>query len=445
MLSRSSFLVLASALISGAVGCNSTDRGRVGKMIEYEKTSRPAPTGPHAVGREEVILVDPSRSIRYDYDEARGINQITAVSPLGTYRQVLDPTQSALANKPTKVFFAPSEPDPYSWELTSQTDVDRDNPRELRVVLHYPTDRERYVGLQPLYSEFLTEQLSGDHGVLDLLDEATAYVAPGIPPVGGKGELPVAMFVSGLGVETELYQTYPEELASHGYLVVSINAPFWGGPHENYAKAGKEPTFRPASAIGGMMNGMYNEASAFTFFDASFVLDALEKNDRYDRADFDNVYFFGHSYGSEMGSGAMMKDKRIAALCLVDGILYPDNKEVQARSSTPIFAMSSNSYGMSAKVFEPYAKADGSMVTYLYFAAAGHMSYSSGTLYSSASTQAERDVNVDTMVKSRKAILAFFESVRGGTYGDFAGYLRREFPDHISGNSARLLIDFSIR
>jgi len=194
-----------------------------------------------------------------------------------------------------------------------------------------------------------------------------------------------------------------------------------------------------------MMNGMYNEASAFTFFDPSFVLDSLEQDDRYARADFDNVFFFGHSYGSEMGSGAMMTDTRFKALGLVDGILYPEYKEQQATSSTPIFAMSSSGYGMTPDVFAPYLEADGSEVTFLYFPAASHMSYSSLSLLSSGSTSAERDVDLDTIVQSRKAILAFFESVRGGTYDDFAEYLKAEFPENISGNNAQLLIDFSIR
>ena len=49
------------------------------------------------------------------------------------------------------------------------------------------------------------------------------------------------------------------------------------------------------------------------------------------------------------------------------------------------------------------------------------------------------------MRRRRRAILALFESVRGGTYDDVATELKTEFPDDISGNNAQWPIDVSVR
>ena len=87
MFSRGGVIVLVAAFVGGAVGCSSSNRDAESEIVEYEASARPAPTGPYAVGREELILVDPSRSIRYEYDEARGINQKIEVTMIkrGSY------------------------------------------------------------------------------------------------------------------------------------------------------------------------------------------------------------------------------------------------------------------------------------------------------------------------------------------------------------------------
>ncbi|MFO1443222.1 hypothetical protein KDN24_08340 [Bacillus sp. Bva_UNVM-123] len=139
-------------------------------------------------------------------------------------------------------------------------------------------------------------------------------------------KFPVLLFSHGFGSTRMQSFSQMEELASHGYVVVSVD-------HTNDAAYTKFPDGRE------IMN--QTDAYSYSFdiedekdvttrsIDMSYVLDQLTTINNQDpqglftgKMDMDRIGIFGHSYGGSTAAQALLDDSRISAGINIDGPLH---------------------------------------------------------------------------------------------------------------------------
>lgn len=241
---------------------------------------------------------------------------------------------------------APTGPFPvaraeYDWVDHSRTDPlapAAGQPRELAVWIWYPaaptsasrpvdylpapwrTSLARYQGT--LMSTFLTR----DPALVHAHSIENATVAPTRPTY------PVVLMRSGIGALATDYTTLAEDLASHGYVVVGMDAPystsvvvFPDGRVVTRTDAGHPSDANlPAAKQNRLTDNLITLWSA----DTRFVLDRLTQLDDADptglfthRLDLGAVGIFGHSFGGATAAQFCHDDSRCRAGIDIDGAL----------------------------------------------------------------------------------------------------------------------------
>ncbi|MFE4017241.1 alpha/beta hydrolase family protein [Streptomyces sp. NPDC059101] len=140
---------------------------------------------------------------------------------------------------------------------------------------------------------------------------------------------PVVLYSPGGGDPRTLGTGVAEELASHGYVVVTIDHPGDASEVEFPDGSIRESVFRgdPRTAP-----TVFRTAIRTRIADTGFVLDRLEAlaagRDGLGRAlDLRRVGIYGHSAGGTTAAEAMHEDRRIKAAINLEGFLdYPDGK-----------------------------------------------------------------------------------------------------------------------
>ncbi|RSN27603.1 lipase [Amycolatopsis sp. WAC 01416] len=221
-----------------------------------------------------------------------------------------------------------SRPDPWKPERR----------RELMVTVTYPADRfadgPRAPWLTPGISGVIDQTLASKD-YLDLpagsIDWASAKrrAELGVPAAHGAPK-PVALFSPGFGGPRETYSAIVDDLASRGYVVVSLShtyesaaVEFPGGRLETALPPGEGPEFM-------------KKALDARVGDTRFVLDQLAKIARGENPDAEKrqlprglgwsldlsrVGAYGHSYGGFTSGEAMVHDRRIDAGINLDGAM----------------------------------------------------------------------------------------------------------------------------
>ncbi|WP_329563357.1 alpha/beta hydrolase family protein [Kitasatospora sp. NBC_01266] len=296
-------LLLASALLAGVtmvasagvasarpVGAGPLAGVSVAGAGQGARVVLPAPTGPHQVGTVSLHLVDTSRA---------------------------DPW---VASQPF---------------------------RELMVTIRYPArDAARYP-LAPqlpagVAAAFPAQYLNADGVPLDKVDWAATLTHDhqGAPVDRSGGPLPVVLYSPGAGDPAALNSTMADDLASQGYLVVSID-------HTYEAPAVEFPGGRvvtsvmrqQAAAVGSdpvKLTALLRKLVAVRVADTRFVLDQLDalaaghNPDAEQRQlprgllgalDPNRIGMFGQSGGGFTAAQAMHDDPRIKAAADLDGLL----------------------------------------------------------------------------------------------------------------------------
>jgi predicted dienelactone hydrolase len=140
---------------------------------------------------------------------------------------------------------------------------------------------------------------------------------------GGKTRYPVIIFSHGLGRVSAHYTNFLENLASHGYLVVGVDSPF-------FSSALKLPDGRiiQNKSQRNQRRGAREEEAVIQAQDLIFVLNELERINKTDvdiglagRLDLRHVGVFGHSRGGFTAPHACLLDDRFRACLNLDG--YP--------------------------------------------------------------------------------------------------------------------------
>lgn len=134
---------------------------------------------------------------------------------------------------------------------------------------------------------------------------------------------PIVIFSPGLGASRQLYSGMAQSVASHGYLVVSIDHPY-----DAYVVEYPDGTLVYAANI--TTDAQKDLDLATRAQDVSFLLNQLSANNTIQRVipgadcglNVSNVAMFGHSFGGATAAAAMLNDKRITAGLNMDGTFY---------------------------------------------------------------------------------------------------------------------------
>jgi dienelactone hydrolase len=160
---------------------------------------------------------------------------------------------------------------------------------------------------------------------------------------------PVVLFSHGAGTTMEVGTSQSEDLASHGYIVVSIDHPYVSAAtvfpdrvvlaHEATTNF---DTPEPAEPITQIMAD-----------DDAFVIDQLgEMNQgRLDPAfsgklDLDHIGVMGHSVGGAVAYTMALNDSRVKAAIDLDGVVYSDPQD--ARRMAPFLMLANDRYHVQA-------------------------------------------------------------------------------------------------
>jgi predicted dienelactone hydrolase len=143
---------------------------------------------------------------------------------------------------------------------------------------------------------------------------------------------PVAIFRGGASAGVSAYSTLMEDLASHGYIVVGIDAPFRTGSvvFPDGRVIDRDDGNKPELLIGRDMARMHKIFGAW-IADMRFVVDHLEWLNASDpsgkfrgRLDLAHVGAFGHSWGGSQAIQFCHDDPHCVAAIDIDGLPFGD-------------------------------------------------------------------------------------------------------------------------
>lgn len=241
----------------------------------------PKPTGEYAVGRCEYHWVDMSRLETRAQDSAHPHRELMV--------KAWYPVQMPATGIPVT---------PYAPALS---DFDRKNSKKIDSVL---------LGTyRPIYAHYL----------------------PQAPIAISNKPFPVLIFSHGFGLPDDHYTAYCSELASHGYVVFSINhtydCVFVDFPDGRRVLEIHSPESKPI-----LEEEAWRDKHIETWVaDVLFVLDQITKETQdsssflWSRLDLDHVGIFGHSFGGAAAVQCCRRDKRFAAGVNLDGGLKGAN------------------------------------------------------------------------------------------------------------------------
>ncbi len=179
----------------------------------------------------------------------------------------------------------------------------------------------------------LTEQFPLPEGFQSKI-QAHAYV--GAPPAAGK--FPVVLFSHGLSWPVTLYQSYTEDLASRGYIVIGVNHPHGAAliEYDDHSRLDMSawPTIKDEPERQLFLARHAQEWAA----DLTFVLDQITAGSLIADlpADTRRVAVLGHSYGGTV-AGRLSQDPRIRAAIAMEGAVR-DPTDKHARGSLTVGA-----------------------------------------------------------------------------------------------------------
>ena len=209
-----------------------------------------------------------------------------------------------------------------------------DDKRELMITVYYPASPPADASPAP----YTTGPIRAEFGTPDFFQDtvrAHAFVSASLADDGTR--YPVIIFSPGMGFLPIKYAPTLEDLASHGYVVVSLSHPYStaatvfpdGRVVTSTAEAGSralsEATAKATSDA--EFDPVVDRIGSVWVADVRFVLDQLEQFNVSDalfanRLDLTRVGVFGHSFGGGAAVQAMYEDDRIAAAINMDGTLF---------------------------------------------------------------------------------------------------------------------------
>lgn len=231
---------------------------------------------------------------------------------------------------------------PYNTRITSaklvdQTRLDPFAPnrtqRAVMVTVFYPIksssdcDPLHTVNYMPPATAHFWDSEFADYGVTNATLEdfkisacrLNATVKPSCP----SNDQPIVIFSSGMLVSRQLYSAMAQTVASHGYIVITVDHPY-----DAYIVEFPDGTLIYAANI--TTNAQTDLDLTTRAQDVSFLLDQLSANDTIQDVipglscplNVSQVAMYGHSLGGATTAAAMLHDSRIAGGLNMDGTFY---------------------------------------------------------------------------------------------------------------------------
>lgn len=170
---------------------------------------------------------------------------------------------------------------------------------------------------------------------------------PGLSP--SERPFPVVVMRGGASTSVINYTTLAEDLASHGYFVVGLDAPYRTGSvvFPDGRVIGRMPENDPDLYSGAEFQSVGNRLLAAWTADIAFVLDRVEHLNASDasgrftgRLDLARVGVFGHSFGGAQAAQFCSEDPRCKAGIDIDGA--PLGRVIQAGIHRPFMFLLSD-------------------------------------------------------------------------------------------------------
>ena len=217
--------------------------------------------------------------------------------------------------------------------------AETDDVRELMIGVHYPAGKTAKARRAPYADTVLA------NGVARAFNQPSSVLrlfrshSLEKPPCDARnGGFPVVIFSPGLGMPPLLYTATLEDLASHGFVVVSVSHPysvaitaFPGGRVVQSNVAGMK--MEGPEVYPGKTEAHADEAlplpSDVWVEDLRFVLDELTRLNQDDpllagHMDMSKAGVFGHSYGGAASARVTQVDERFRAAINMDGAEFSD-------------------------------------------------------------------------------------------------------------------------
>ena len=233
---------------------------------------------------------------------------------------------------------------------------DPNDRRELMVRVWYPSEKVSGGNFAPYLSKALIKAiaLSWDTSTEDLSDSFTTTPTHSIinaPIAQTKSNYPVLLFSHGFGILPEFNTINVEELASQGYVVVSINHTYDSAASifPNGRVITQSPVFYTDEK--SKFIELLKQSVEVRAKDASFILDKLIDINAGEnpsgiltgKLDLDRVGMLGHSLGGATTVQTLLQDKRFKAGVHLDGGLFING--INKSLSQPFMFMNSELLG----------------------------------------------------------------------------------------------------
>lgn len=236
----------------------------------------------------------------------------------------------------------------YEWVDADRTDEHPKTPsghRRLVVKVWYPaapSDAPHEPYLDKPHAEGFARAVKLPGFVLSHLSLVPTNARRDIALPAGNERFPVVLFSHGYPLTADSGTFAAEELASHGYVVVSINHTY-----DTAVVVFRDGTTAPVEVVGdvGRINAVekiLGPRVSVWVADARFVLNEITKLDATDprfkgRLDLEHVGYFGHSFGGAAAFATLAVDPRFKAAINMDGALF--GVASQARPAQPFMLM----------------------------------------------------------------------------------------------------------
>ena len=209
-----------------------------------------------------------------------------------------------------------------------------DDVRELMITVHYPATVPAGQTASPYADDALASAWAEvSHKPLSVFKSMRSHAVEKAPVVKKDGGFPVVLFSPGFKSLPLFYTAMLEELASQGFIVVSLSHPYSTAvtvfPDGRVVRANDEGTrfevdkknreFSPATML------QHRDAIGDVWVaDQRFVADSLEEMNRNDtllagHLDLSHLGAFGHSFGGATAAASVERDKRFRAGINLDG------------------------------------------------------------------------------------------------------------------------------
>ncbi len=232
-------------------------------------------------------------------------------------------------------------------------------------------------------------------------------------------KVPVIIICPGRGMRKHDYTIISEDLASNGFVVVSIDMPHLGFVKYNnglVVKPSKQFRLPPDMLAGPYekVDSFYKNAANIGNSDVQFVIKQLKnlnKSSLYafqNRLDLDNIGIFGHSLGGRIAGQAIANNKQIKAYISMEGI-SPREVRMNGIGRTMVYMMSEDLVKYAMPNYEqaiPKRKGKVAIITLKDY---GHNSFTDLPFTDPISTNYKISKD-NCLIVNRLLLLAFFNT-----------------------------------